>query len=78
MGKMIDRFKRQPKLDLDPEIKESLRELAGWPMESHHQSGYRIRHHEVTIHRDANGRTIGSVENAVEGEFDDYHHNWGK
>lgn len=78
MGRMLDRFKRQPALELEPEIKSALRDLAGWPQETHHSSGYRLRHREVTVQRDANGMVVGSIEHAFEDQYDDYHHNWGK
>lgn len=78
MGKKISLFKRQPSLELEPESLSTLRELAGWPLESHHKSGYRARHREVTVQRDANGRVVGSIEHAFEDEYDDYHDNWGK
>lgn len=78
MVKALDFFRRKQQEPLEPGINLALREIAGWPLETHTLNGFRSRHHSITIHRDPNGRVIGSVEHLDEDEYDQYSDNWGK
>jgi len=78
MGKVIDFFFKKDKPQLEDGFSLALREIAGWPLESHLRQGHRSRHHNVTIHRDSMGRVIGSVETFDEDEYDQYSDQWGK
>ena len=78
MGKLIDFFKPQPKAQLDPSVEGALRDVAGWPTQRHAVAGNRHRHRHITVHRDALGRVIGSVESIDEDEYEESSDSWAK
>lgn len=78
MGKALDFFKKKHPLELDDATNLALREIAGWPYETHTLNGFKSRHHSLVIHRDPMGRVIGSVEHFDEDEYDQYSDTWGK
>lgn len=78
MSKKNQITKQAREADVDPEVIAGLRELAGWPLQSHQHGGFRSRHRSLVVERDVTGRVIGSIERIDEDEYEEYSDNWGK
>lgn len=55
MSKVLDLFKGK-KLELDSESETALRDMAGWPLQSHQRQGQRSRRRITTVQRGSSPR----------------------
>jgi hypothetical protein len=76
--KRVSHFKKSRPEPLDPEVSAALRDLAGWPVQQHHEGGSIRRHRTVSIQRDGAGNVTSSIEQIDEDEYQEYSDNWGK